>query len=56
MVNEDVSMAVGHSTQRALVSMFNPHYYDNFFQEYLIELEKTYVIYSIISRKGVKFN
>ncbi len=43
VVNENASLAVGHSTQKALVSLFNPYYYDNFFKDYLTELEKAYL-------------
>lgn len=42
-LNEDASMVVGHKTQKALVAMFNPKYYDNFFKKYLLELEDSYI-------------
>lgn len=41
--NEDASLVAGHNTQKALVAMFNPYYYDNFFEDYLKELEKSYL-------------
>jgi len=41
-VEEDSSLVAGHTTQKALVSMFNPYYYDNFYKKHLDELEETY--------------
>lgn len=41
--NEDAELAVGHSTLRSLAALFNPTYYDEFYKEYLIDLEKQYL-------------
>lgn len=42
-VNEDATLISGRKTQMALVAMFNPYYYDNFFKNYLLELNNSYV-------------
>lgn len=42
-LNEDASLVAGHRTQRALVAMFNPDYYDEFYKDYLIDLENVYL-------------
>ncbi len=39
IINEDAKLISGYRTQRALVALFNPNYYDNFFNDYLIDLE-----------------
>ena len=41
--NEDATLVAGHTTQKALVALFNPYYYDNFYEEYLTELENSYL-------------
>ena len=41
--NENASLATGHKTQRALVALYNPSYYDNFFKKYLSELEQSFI-------------
>lgn len=43
IVNENAKLVAGHSTQTALAALFNPYYYDNFFGDYLKELEKTFL-------------
>lgn len=42
-VNSDATLVAGHRTQRALVALFNPEYYDKFFNDYLNQLEDTYL-------------
>jgi len=42
-INDNGSLVAGHRTQRALVALFNPDYYDNFFNDYLVQLEDTYL-------------
>lgn len=40
--NEDAQLVAAHHTMQALVAMYNPYYYDEFFSEYLNTLEETY--------------
>ena len=40
--NKNASLIAGHRTQSALVSMFNPYYFDHFFRDYLIDLEDSF--------------
>ena len=42
-LNEDASFVNGRKTQRSLVALFNPYYYDNFYGDYLSELEDVYM-------------
>lgn len=42
-LNEEANFVNGHKTQRALVALFNPYYYDNFFREYLDGIEDYYI-------------
>lgn len=42
-LNEDANFVNGHKTQRSLVALFNPNYYDNFFKEYLDDIEDYYL-------------
>jgi len=42
-INSSASLVAGHRTQRALVALFNPKYYDSFFNDYLKQLEDTYL-------------
>lgn len=42
-INEDASIINGHKTQRSLVSLFNPNYYDKFYKKYLSDLENVYL-------------
>jgi len=42
-INEDATLVAGHKTQRALVALFNPKYYDEFFKDYLYELEDVFL-------------
>lgn len=42
-MNSDATLVAGHRTQRALVALFNPEYYDKFFNDYLNQLEDTYL-------------
>ena len=41
--NEKANLAIGHKTQRALVALYNPYYYDKFFKKYLKELEQSFI-------------
>ena len=41
--NEKASLATGHKTQRSLVALYNPYYYDNFFKKYLRKLEQSFI-------------
>ena len=38
--NENARLVAGNSTRRALPALFNPYYYDNFFKDYLYDLEQ----------------
>ena len=40
---DDAKLVAGHRTQTALTAMFNPYYYDNFFRDYLYELEDSFI-------------
>ena len=42
-INENASFINGHKTQRSLVALFNPNYYDKFYKKYLSELENVYL-------------
>ena len=42
-VDKDSTLEAGHSTQKALVAMFNPDYYDNFYKKHLEESEEWYI-------------
>ena len=41
--NENVNLVIGQKTQMALVALYNPYYYDNFFKKYLKELEQSFI-------------
>ena len=41
--NNDAKLVAGHSTIRSLAALFNPDYYDNFYKDYLMDLEKVYL-------------
>lgn len=41
-LNKDASFINGHKTQRSLVALFNPHYYDKVFRKYLDDIEGYY--------------
>lgn len=41
--NEEATLITAHQTQESLTAMFNPYYYDNFFGDYLLDLEETYL-------------
>lgn len=41
--NKDATLIASHKTQRALAAMFNPNFYDNFFKEYLYNLEDVFL-------------
>ena len=43
IINKNTSLIAGHRTHNALVALFNPYFYDNFFGNYLNELEKTFL-------------
>ncbi len=58
-VNENAEMVVGHHTNTALVALFNPSYYDEFFKDYLTSLEDDFLNnskrgYSIVSYDELK--
>ena len=38
--NPNARLDIGHATSRSLVALFNPVYYDDFYHDYLIDLEK----------------
>lgn len=40
--NSGARLDIGHSTTRSLTALFNPVYYDDFYQDYLIDLEKVF--------------
>lgn len=40
--NENATLVAAHHTMQALVALYNPYYYDEFFEEYLNTLEETY--------------
>ena len=42
-LNKDASLVTGHNTQRTLVALFNPNYYDEFYKDYVLDLEKVYL-------------
>lgn len=42
-LNEDANLVTGHSTQKSLVALFNPNYYDEFYKDYVFDLEETYL-------------
>lgn len=39
IINRDVSLRLGHRTQKALVALYNPYYYDNKEKKFLDEVE-----------------
>ncbi len=41
--NSNAHIEVDHKTQKALASLFNPNYYDNFLKKHLNELEEVYL-------------
>lgn len=41
--NESAELIASHKTQRALVAMFNPNFYDNIYKEYLYDLEDIFL-------------
>ncbi len=43
IINSNASIKAGHRTNLALVALFNPHYYDEFFKDYLNSLEEHFV-------------
>lgn len=42
-LNKDANFINGHQTQRSLVALFNPNYYDKFFKNYLDGIENYYI-------------
>ena len=42
--NENANLVVGHSTQKALVALYNPYYYDNFFKKYLEKIKNSFIV------------
>lgn len=40
--NEDATVVAAHHTMQSLVALYNPYYYDNFFERHLTSLEETY--------------
>lgn len=42
-LQEDASLVAGHNTQRSLVALFNPNYYDEFYGDYVNDLEDFYL-------------
>jgi len=55
-VNSNVRMSLNHHTNTALVALFNPIYYDNFFKNYLDNLDKRYLTGSDSIKKIVNYD
>lgn len=53
--NENARLMVGYSTRRALPALFNPNYYDNFYRDYLYDLENVYLEKKVLTDELVNY-
>lgn len=49
--NNSASLVAGHATHRSLAALFNPIFYDEFYKEYLFDLERVF----LKEKKNTKF-